>query len=296
VIHIPNPGAGDLVGRVRLSDNNSAMPQDRIFVDYNYLHNVPLTASGVDVNRFTPGFEKTFRCGLAGLSSVEMRIPMAATLDSHIYSDAPNSLRSGEFGNINVAVKTLLYETGSVAFAAGLGVSLPTAADVRVSLANGTPLVRVSNDAVHLTPYLAGLYRSDDTFGHAFLQWDVATNGNPIAANLDGSGLTTIGDCNDQAFMFVDVGVGRWIRRTSFGGVAVTAELHSSTAISDADSVQAGGFVIGDPHASIDLLNCTVGAHLQRGKTTFTVGYNVPLTSDDRVFDGEARGFVNRHY
>ena len=80
-VEIPNPGAGGVVGRTKIADDTSPMPRDRVFFDYSFFDGVPLTPSGVNVNRFTPGFEKTF---FGGLMSFEMKVPMATTLDSTI--------------------------------------------------------------------------------------------------------------------------------------------------------------------------------------------------------------------
>ena len=73
--------------------------------------------------------------------------------------------------------------------------------------------------------------------------------------------------------------------------------MHWSRSIGPADRVTAGNFVVGDSTAQMDLLNATAGVHIQIGQmTTATLGYSLPVTSSDRVFDGEARFFVNRNF
>lgn len=312
LICIPNPG-DTVVGRVKLSDNNSALPQDRIFFDYNYFHNVPLHVSGVDVNRFTPGFEKTFTDPFTNvLSSIQVRVPMATTLDSNVVADGPTNFDKFEMGNLNIALKTLLYEDAALTAAAGLGISLPTGDDLSVVTTNGTHLVEVKNEAVHLTPFLAALVTPNDWFfAHAFLSFDFDLNGNAVSldqATIDFTNatithkLTPAGQWNDQTFMFVDLSAGAWLFRDdsitdSLSGLALTAELHYAKSVSDADSVQRDNFIIGDPSADLDLLNATVGSHIRLGLfTTWTLGYSVPLTSADRVFDGEFRTFINRNF
>ena len=74
---IPSGTNGGVVGQVKLAEGFSPIPQDRVYFNYSYFNQVPLSASGVNVNRFTPGFEKTFWDRLA---SVEFRTPMASTL------------------------------------------------------------------------------------------------------------------------------------------------------------------------------------------------------------------------
>ena len=53
---VPDPSS--LTGRLRVQDNNSAIPQDRVFFDYSFFHNSQLLPSGPDASRYTPGFEK----------------------------------------------------------------------------------------------------------------------------------------------------------------------------------------------------------------------------------------------
>ena len=102
---IPNPSS--LAGRLRLQDNNSALPQDRIFFDYSYFHNAQLVTAGAEVNRYTPGFERTFA---DGYGSVEIRIPMAATLNSQFDLFNPGDASQYEFGNMSFITKFVLHE------------------------------------------------------------------------------------------------------------------------------------------------------------------------------------------
>ena len=71
--------------RVKVAENNSAIPQDRILFNYNHFHNAiernrrdlvgPVVSDGqFDVDRCTFGIEKTF---LDGLWSVEIRMLLA---------------------------------------------------------------------------------------------------------------------------------------------------------------------------------------------------------------------------
>lgn len=55
------PGAQ--IGRLKLTENTSPIPQDRVFVNYSYFDDTPLFPGGVNVNRVAPGFEKTFLDG-----------------------------------------------------------------------------------------------------------------------------------------------------------------------------------------------------------------------------------------
>jgi hypothetical protein len=118
---IPTPGS--TIGRVKLADNNSPMPRDRVFFDYNLFHNTSL--NGIDVNRYTPGLEKTF---LDGIGSIEFRVPMAGTLGSDVVIDsatgADRTGLNGEFGDLFLGMKLLLMATDECAISAGLGLSI----------------------------------------------------------------------------------------------------------------------------------------------------------------------------
>ncbi len=128
VINAPSPGGGGNVGRVKIAENNSPLPRDRVFHNFSYFDNVPLIESGVNVNRFIPGFEKTF---FGGIASVEMRFPFASTLNSDIVAGGIPDDDNLEFGNIGIPLKVLIYQNPNVAFSTGLQVSLPTADDTR---------------------------------------------------------------------------------------------------------------------------------------------------------------------
>jgi hypothetical protein len=296
---IPIAGPGDIVGRVRLQENNSAMPQDRVFFDYNFFHNVPLTSAGLNVHRFTPGVEKTF---LDGQGSVEFRVPMGISINSDVLSDAPVDTSHGEMGNVVVAPKLLLFADGSNAFALGCGVALPTADDLNISTSNGTRLLTIENEAVHLLPYVAYLYSPtrSNLFAHAFVSLDVDTNGNATSADVAGTGFQEIGVWNDQNLISGHLALGSWFYQNyspaaRFNGFAGTWEMHYTNTLNEGDSIAGSTFTVGDPDADLSLLNTTIGGHARWGLTTLTLGYCTPLT-EDKVFDGELRCFVNRNF
>jgi hypothetical protein len=293
---LPTPGAS--IGRIKLADNNSPLPRDRVFFDYNYFHNT--TLNGVNVNRYTPGLEKTF---FEGITSVEFRMPMAGTLDSESVIDSVSGVDqtglNGEFGELFFGFKALLAASDRGAIAAGMGMTVPTADDVTVVLSDGTALAVVENEAVYLSPYAAILLTpSSRTFVQAFVQFNVDTSGNPVLLNSTGTGLVPAGRLNEQALLFLDLSIGRWIYRNTSGparGLAWMVEAHYTSTIEDADVISSGVFTVGDAQQNFDILNLTLGMHAVVGQSVFTIGYGVPVT-DDRGFDGELRAFVNRYF
>lgn len=295
IVNVPSPGGGGAVGRVKIAENNSPIPRDRVFFNYSLFHNVPLTSQGPEVNRYTPGFEKTFWNGNA---SVELRVPFASTLDSNLVAGVTNGSNT-EFGNATGILKLLLWSNDNWAFAGGLGVNAPTADDVVVSLPNGRPLIAINNDAFHLQPFLGLLWTpSDRFFAQGFAQVDVDIDGNPVWADLQNLGLERFGRLKDATLMIADVGIGYWIYRGAsrrVTGLAPVWELHYSRSLEDQDVLQQGGFVIGNSGQDVDVLNTTVGLNVELfNYALLTAGYTAPLSDDtDRQFDGEFRLMCN---
>ncbi len=160
----------------------------------------------MNVHRFTPGFEKTF---LDGMVSFEMKIPFAVTLDSNLVQDGGYDLSHGEFGDVALTVKALLFNSDRLAIAGGLMVSVPTASDTNVVLADGTPLVRIENRSTHLAPFLGFLWTPNDRFFvQGFYQVDVEAGGCPVLVNLNDLGLQGIGTLHDTTYQYIDLGHG----------------------------------------------------------------------------------------
>lgn len=140
----------------KLADDDSALPQDRVFFNYNYFSGANTSANGlnyprVDVNRETFGFEKTF---FDGNASVELRLPIFQT------SDTVPGVDSDGFGDLTIVLKyAFLYdrETGNVA-SGGLAVTAPTGVKEAV-LADGSTL----HDTL-LQPWAGFLLNSDSGF------------------------------------------------------------------------------------------------------------------------------------
>ena len=293
----PSTG-GVIVGRQKTSENTSPIPRDRVFMNYNYFNNTPLFPGGVNVNRFSPGFEKTF---FGGNSSVEVRIPFATTLSSNLLVDGATNTNQLQFGNMYAALKTLLYRTNNYAIAGGLAMSLPTGEDTRVSMSNGTPLVRVRNNSVHLMPFLGGvIVPNNRLFAQGFLQFDFDSNGNPVDLNLYGNGLRKAGVANDSTYMYLDMGLGYWMYRNTkpgsfLTGIAPTVELHYNRSLQNSDVVQNGLFQVGSFQNNVQILNALIGTSLQFGQNSMlTTAYVTPIGNGaDQLFDGEARVSFN---
>ena len=317
-VNIPTPSAGTAgVGRSRIAENGTTTPQDRIFLDYGFFDRVGFVAGGSEVHRFVPGFEKTF---LNDLASLELRIPLASTVDSTIFEDASTNTDETRLGNLALYLKALLYEQEGVGLSGGLGIVFPTADGFGVNFTNGGRLVEIDNDAYHLQPFLAGYYAPDERFfTQAFVQFDFDANGNPVAIDSTGAGLQRAGRLNDSAFLFLDWSIGYWLIRgneapvlpvSSFHedgqitqrnyalGFAPTLELHYAQSLEDAESITAGNLRVGNFTDDVETLTMIIGAHLEVGENTHLgLGYATSLTGgQDEPFDGAFRLTFNQFF
>src|SRR6056297_2741240 len=275
--------SGGGVGRMKMAEGGSVLPQDRVYFRFSYIDDVVYRTNGVGLSRFTPGFEKTFG---DGLFSFEMRTPFASNTVVDVNSDGGRSFGSAtsEFGNMTMYLKALLLSSSNGALTGGLGIELPTADGVSVSLA-GTPLLEVANDSVHLQPFLGMLhYHGEKLFSHGFVQFDFATSGNDVRINPNGAGLRSVGRFANRNNVFIDYGIGYWLYRghqaTGLTGVIPTFEVHHTNSISDGTPVTAGAISLAS--GSISVTNFVAGTTLEFGKNSnLTVAYGDSLDGSD---------------
>ena len=300
------PLPGNAVPRFKMAENTSPLPQDRLYFDFNSYTNVPLTNSPSSVNSYAPGIEKTF---FNGIMSVEVRAPMATTLDNDIFTDGSTSTATGEFGNLGVALKTLLLRREKIILSGGLAMTLPTAQNSQFFLDQSSTAntLLIENQSVHLMPFLGGLWTPNDRwFGIGYIQVDVDANGNPVTATDPFSTNpipTSLGRYYDTTFLYADLGLGYWARRSKdpckfFTGLAYVLEFHLNQSLQGQHVLTSNNFQIGTTAENVSFTDMTVGAHLELYKlTTITAAYITPLTSDrDRQFDSQFRLFINRRF
>jgi hypothetical protein len=297
----PASSGAAVLGTTKLAENCSPLPRDRVYFNYSMFDDTPLLAGGQNVHRFSPGFEKTF---FDQLTSVEVRFPFAATISPDL-ALGTNGLTAADdvvFGNMAAIFKGLLYQSDIFAFSTGLQVSVPTAPSLNVSLTDGTQIISIDNQAVHLMPFVGALYTPNDRFfSQAFLQFDADASGNPVAVNPQLQGLTRIGRLHDATFLYADFNIGYWLYRgveTSLTGFAPTIELHYNTSLEHGEFLASDGFVIGASPRQISNLNLTMGCYFEFAlDNTLVLGYTAPLGNGaDRQFDGELRAFFNHRF
>jgi hypothetical protein len=286
IVDVPYGAAA--VRRFKIAEHSSPEPRCRLFFDYSFYNDV-IGGLG-DVSRYTFGYEHAFS---DGGSSIELRVPFAATLDNQQPAGGVEG-RDFEFGNLAVWFKTVLYEVPTGLVSAGLGVTVPTGAPARVVVGQ-TPILEIENQGVHLLPFVAAMSTpSHRWFWQAFAQLDVDTNGNPARGDVTGQNLTQFGVLNDATLLFLDAAVGYSLyERDDACGltrISPSAELHYSTTLQDTDVVAANGFVIASPTRRFDVLNLTLGvSSLWNDRLWIRPAMVIPLRDDDdKQFDYEA--------
>ena len=318
-----SPGLGGGVGQIKLMEAGSPIPRDRVMLNYSYFSGVPIGTNGLNVNRWTPGFEKTF---FEGNSSFEVRVPMAITGASTFIHDDVSSINSTDyqFGNVTTFLKTLLYRDDTYALTAGGGLVLPTAANT-VMVSSGdhkyhTDLI-IRNDAIHLMPFLGGTYTPDDRFfSPSMVQIDFSANGNPVSVESispqfpsgERGPLKRIGSLNDATFLYASVGTGYWLHRAPVStsrltGIAPIVELHYNRSLQPTDTVTIpnSGFTyylrgqtIGSKDSNIEVINAVFGLTiLADDNKSLTAAYTVPIGGgSDMQFTGEVRVLFNWYF
>lgn len=284
------PRGGAAVRLVKIAENYTPAPRNRLFATYHFFNDVFDGQIG-DVNRYTVGFESTY---WDENRSVELRIPFANTLDSRQLDD-PINAKNNELGNMTVTMKNVLLERDDWLLSGGVGISLPTADDNQVARPNDKrEILRIENDAVHLLPFL-GLIASpnDRLFIQSFAQLDIDASGNRVRGDLMAMNLQPLGVIQDSTLLFLDVSLGYWLYEESntscLTGVAPIIELHYTTTLNDSDLIDRAGFLVGDLSNRFDILNVTLGTHFQfNNRCSLRPGFVIPLRDgDDQQFDFE---------
>jgi hypothetical protein len=300
------PMPGNAIPRFKMAENTSPLPMDRVYFDFSSYSNVPLTDTPSSVSAYAAGFEKAF---WGGRMSVEVRAPMATTLDNDVYFDGTSTTQTGQFGDLAVALKTLLIRREKFLLSGGLAMTAPTARDSQIFMTqqSAAPALLLENESVHLMPFLGGLWTPNDRwFGIGYVQVDVDASGDFIAGFDPFSTTPTeqaIGRYYDSTVLFADLGLGYWARRSNdrsrcLTGLAYVVEWHLNQSLESQQVLSSGNFDVGTPASNISFTDMTCGLHLELYKmTTVTCAYCFPLTSDgDRQFDSQFRLFLNRRF
>jgi len=303
---------GYAVGFVKLNENMSPVPRDRVYMNYSYFAGANFFPTRADVNRWMPGYERTF---LDGTTSWEIRTPFAATLASDQMLTAGQGVtqyRDIEFGNMSVIFKTFLWEADTWAITGGVQTMLPTAANSVVAGTNqfgqSVQQIFVANESVHVMPFVASVWAPNERFfSQVLLQIDRDVNGNPSYVNnlqqvgISGRQLDFAGRAYYPTFMYLSFSTGYWIYkndRARFTGFSPIMELHLNQAFEEFQPVVYNTWVLGQNPGVLSITNALVGCNFEWGRrSTLTFAYCTPLTGgSDRYFNGELRALYNLRF
>ncbi|MCC7335877.1 MAG: hypothetical protein IT422_12315 [Pirellulaceae bacterium] len=296
------PNAGYALGRMKLAENSSPIPRDRIFFNYSHFTGVPLASQPISVNRYSPGFEKTF---WDGLCSFEVRTPFGSSIDNDILTNGLTSDNQFQFGNMFFSLKGVLIHRENWLVTAGSSLLVPTAQDTRViDPATREEYLRIDNESTHIMPFIGGAFiPSERLFAQWMVQCDIDANGNPVIAT-ENSVQRQIGTLQDFTLLYTDLSIGYWLyqatgsQRRTVTGIAPVAELHYNRSLTSADSITDTSNQINQVITDFDNVNIQVGLIFNiRNNSRLGFGYATPLgNSFDRVFDKEFRVTLNRYY
>jgi hypothetical protein len=246
---------------VKIEEDESPRPTDRVFVSYNYFDNVLHPVPGVpssNLNLETYGFELTF---LGGDASIGLRM-------SSVQTTGDSEFAGGDFGDLTVITKYALINdrcTGNV-LSVGLAVTAPTGPDA--VLLDGSRF-----NPVLIQPYSGSIYNWNKLYVQSFSSLIIPT------------------DSRESLVATGSVGVGYWLYRSCdpcsrISYVAPVIEGHSTWALTHRGYDQ---LLFGFPD-TFDMLN---GVHIGFGqRTNLAIGVVVPL-SGPKLFDVEALAQLN---
>lgn len=316
-ITMPIAGGGSRIGKI--SENDSPIPQDRVFFSYNHFQNVfeisetPLSPPGPSVlrqepiDRYTMGFEKTF---FDGWTSVELRMPFQGSIDAQLSSVGYSS---GNIGNLTVVLKSLAYMDDATAVGVGVAIETPTGSDTFTRL--GDNRLQFRNEATHFLPYIGFVWSPGDPrwgwgsglFFSGYAQIDINAAGNSIdVLGPNNVPVSSFGKLTDQNLGFLDIAAGYWLFRDPdaerFTGLAVVSELHYTTALQDVDRISGNlngsSFTLNATGNRFDVLNGTIGIQaLMFEASSLRVAGVFPIGDENRrLFDSEVQVQFNRRF
>jgi hypothetical protein len=259
------PGGAGLVSLVarsafKITENESPMPQDRVFAFYNYFNDANVSMNSglarTDVHREVAGFEKTF---LDGDASIGLRAPVV-----QVYGDP--SVAHQDFGDISIVLKYAFLrdkQSGDV-LSAGIVMTAPTGANF---LPAGVPDIHDFS----FQPFVGGIAHFEQLYVVGFSSIAVPT------------------DMRDVTILFNDLGIGYNLYSNPGGlvtSIAPTIEGHLTTPLSHRGSHS-------DPIGLPDIFDMTFALRIGLcERASLGVGLVIPLTSP-RPFDFEIQAAFN---
>jgi hypothetical protein len=267
------------VRTLKISENMSPRPQDRIFYDFNYYNNVNAASNAynrapiknMEIFRHLVGFEKTFD---EGRGSFGIRLPVD-TLTADGTATGVQTPTSTATGNLSLFAKYILKEnreTGSL-LSVGLAVAPPTAPG-RFA---GAPYVFGLNNT-SFQPFLGYILNLGDFYIQGFSAFDFTSS------------------ARDVTLMYNDVGIGYYAfrakdRNAFLTAVVPTFETHVNSPFTHRDWKNRF-----DIAGSADVVNLTYGLNFQFQRTAILSTALVTPVTGPRPFNAEFAVFLNIFY
>jgi hypothetical protein len=245
---------------LKVSDNQSPVPQDRFFYSFNYFDN--LNAS-VDRKILSPiqnlqvyhqlfGLEKTF---LGGNASVGFRVPLNTISFKSTANIAGMGGATTSPGDLSVFLKYVLYRQGTSLVSTGLQVTAPTGP----GSFGGAKYYSYFRDT-QIQPFVGYLFTRDRFYLQGFTSVDVPSTS------------------QDVTLLFNDLSIGYYAYRAAdanrfLTAIVPTAEAHLNTPLNHR------GFSATDLASTPDVLDLTFGTNLEiRKRALISVAYVTPVT------------------
>jgi len=267
-------------GPFKIGENERPMPEDRVFLTYNYFQGVPgpkfqtpppvtslnggvptttqtfIPSQGEDyyVNRGVIGFETSF---LDGMASFGMRAPF-------VQRQGDGSLTEADFGALTFVFKYLALTDGVNGISGGLVVTAPTG-----------PAIQTIEGPIRSTliqPWVGFFASAGEAFAMGFSSVAVPT------------------DDRDTTIMFNDLSVGIVVFESPTGLVSYVApmvEAHLTTPLNN----RGDNALLSVP----DLLVLTGGVQIGFGPASVSLGVATPV-SGPRIYNYEAFAQLNFRY
>jgi len=275
---LPRPGqASSFVASVRglkISENQSPNPQDRVFYTFNFFAEVnqhlnqkfEASVAGLRVYREVMGFEKTFH---DGDGSFGMRLPIDtvsanSTITGKFAKLAGTSTSTGDLSLFGKYIFLRDPATGSLV-SGGLAISTPNGP---ANFAGAKYLA--SLDSTFIQPFVGYIWSRDRFYLHGF------------------SALDTPASLRLATMLFNDVGMGYFVLRSTdpqdwLTAIAPTFEVHVNTPLTHGDWTNRN-----DPGGVPNNVNLTYGINFEfNRRSILTFGLVTPVTGP-KPFDYEA--------
>jgi len=280
---LPSPAkASSFVASVRglkISENQSPAPQDRVFYTFNFFAEVDqhlnqkfgASVDGLRVYREVLGFEKTFH---DGDGSFGMRLPIDtvsanSTIKGNFAKLAGTSTSTGDLSFFGKYVFLRDPASGSLV-SGGLAITTPNGP---ASFAGAKYLASLHSTSIQ--PFVGYLWSRDRFYLHGFSAIDT-----PASLRL-------------ATMVYNDVGIGYFVLRSTdpqdwLTAIAPTFEVHVNSPLTHGDWTNRN-----DPGGVPNVVNLTYGINFEfNRRSVLTFGMVTPVTGP-RPFDYEVLALLN---